>query len=80
MTAQHVTSRERSARNIRTARLALGLSVQDLAQRARVAPRTLVRIEAGYDTTLDTLDAVSEALGTTTPHLLRQPDPVAVSA
>lgn len=58
------------ASQVRSARLAAGLSQQTLATTAGVSLKTLSRIETGEDMTLGTLTLIAEALGLTVAALL----------
>ena len=50
------------SRHVRMARAGLGLSVRDLAERARVNKATIVRLEAGMPVRDATTEAVKVAL------------------
>jgi transcriptional regulator with XRE-family HTH domain len=51
--------------NVKQFRERRGWTVDELAERAGIAPRTVARIEAGHDAQVSTFIAVAEALGTT---------------
>lgn len=51
--------------NVKQYRERRNWTVDQLADRAGIAPRTIARIEAGHDAQVSTLIAVAEALGTT---------------
>lgn len=53
------------SKRVRAVREAAGMTQQTLATRAGISLRTLSRIEAGEDSTLGTIDAIANALGTT---------------
>lgn len=55
--------REEMARAVRTHRIRLGMTQQQLAQRARVGIATVKRIEGGHGASLTTLHAIARALG-----------------
>ncbi len=60
------------ARNVRAARLRLGLSQEEAADRAGMAARQWQRVEAGEPMTLRTLVLVSAALEVEIPDVVRR--------
>lgn len=67
---------QRVASAIRNRRLALDLSQRDLAERARLPPETISRLErAQGNPTLHTLETLARALDMDVCELLNPPDP-----
>ncbi len=63
-------------RNLRAARVALGLRQQEFADRAGFNRQYISRVEAGrINLTLDTMRRLAAAVGQDVPSLLRVPDP-----
>ncbi|BFV55099.1 helix-turn-helix transcriptional regulator [Kitasatospora sp. CMC57] len=62
-------------KRIRGLRVAMGLSLDQLAERCFLSPSTLSRIETGHRRiSLDQLASISRALGTTLDQLVESPD------
>lgn len=58
-----MSAREDIGRQLRERRAALGLTVDDVAARAGYCPRQVRRALAGRHASIETLDAVAEAMG-----------------